>query len=74
VGESKKWLQVIPYKGPLPTPVLTDPLIYRWYDIVSVYGTTIKELIHENSCPTRPINFYISLTALAACQEFANQS
>ncbi|MDP3365171.1 MAG: cyanate hydratase, partial [Pseudomonas sp.] len=24
-----------------------DPLIYRWYEIVSVYGTTIKELIHE---------------------------
>ena len=28
-------------------PVPTDPLIYRWYEIVSVYGTTIKELIHE---------------------------
>jgi cyanate lyase len=27
--------------------VPTDPLIYRWYEIVSVYGTTIKELIHE---------------------------
>ena len=25
----------------------TDPLIYRWYEIVAVYGTTIKELIHE---------------------------
>jgi len=23
------------------------PLIYRWYEIVNVYGTTIKELIHE---------------------------
>ena len=42
-----KWLQVVPYKGSLPTPVPTDPLIYRWYEIVSVYGTTIKELIHE---------------------------
>ena len=41
------WLQVVPYKGSLPTPVPTDPLIYRWYEIVSVYGTTIKELIHE---------------------------
>ena len=29
------------------TPVTTDPLIYRRYKIVSVYGTTIKELIHE---------------------------
>ena len=45
--EDKKWLQVVPYKGSLPTPVPTDPLIYRWYEIVSVYGTTIKELIHE---------------------------
>ncbi|HPU52127.1 MAG TPA: cyanase [Burkholderiaceae bacterium] len=41
------WLQVVPYKGSLPTPVPTDPLIYRWYEIVSVYGMTIKELIHE---------------------------
>ena len=45
--EAKLWLQEVPYKGSLPTPVPTDPLIYRWYEIVSVYGTTIKELIHE---------------------------
>jgi len=41
------WLQVVPYKGSLPTAVPTDPLIYRWYEIVNVYGATIKELIHE---------------------------
>ena len=46
-AEDSKWLQVVPYKGSLPTPVPTDPLIYRWYEIVNVYGTTIKELIHE---------------------------
>ncbi len=40
-------LQTVPYKGSMPTAVPTDPLIYRWYEIVSVYGTTIKELIHE---------------------------
>ena len=40
-------LQVAPYKGSLPTAVPTDPLIYRWYELVNVYGTTIKELIHE---------------------------
>lgn len=45
--EAIKLLQVVPYKGSLPTAVPTDPLIYRWYEIVSVYGTTIKELIHE---------------------------
>ena len=46
-GEETKWLTVVPYKGSLPTAVPTDPLIYRWYEIVSVYGSTIKELIHE---------------------------
>jgi cyanate lyase len=45
--EEMAWLQIVPYKGSLPTPVPTDPLIYRWYEIVSVYGSTIKELIHE---------------------------
>ena len=40
-------LQVVPYKGSLPTAVPTDPLIYRFYELISVYGTTFKELIHE---------------------------
>jgi cyanate lyase len=43
----KKWLMVVPYKGSLPTSVPTDPLIYRFYELVNVYGTTFKELIHE---------------------------
>ena len=45
--EAVMLLQTVPYKGSLPTAVPTDPLIYRWYEIVNVYGTTIKELIHE---------------------------
>ena len=45
--DEKKWLMVVPYKGSLPTSVPTDPLIYRFYELVSVYGTTFKELIHE---------------------------
>ena len=40
-------LQVVPYKGSLPTAVPTDPLIYRFYELITVYGTTFKELIHE---------------------------
>ena len=40
-------LQTVPYKGSLPTAIPTDPLIYRLYEIVNVYGITIKELIHE---------------------------
>ncbi len=45
--EAVAWLQIPPYKGSLPTAVPTDPLIYRWYEVVNVYGSTIKELIHE---------------------------
>ena len=45
--DEKKWLMVAPYKGSLPTSVPTDPLIYRFYELVNVYGTTFKELIHE---------------------------
>ncbi|HLR81839.1 MAG TPA: cyanase [Paenalcaligenes sp.] len=43
----RKWLMQVPYKGSLPTEIPTDPLIYRLYELVNVYGTTIKELIHE---------------------------
>jgi cyanate lyase len=46
-AEAVQLLQVVPYKGSLPTAVPTDPLIYRFYELVSVYGTTFKELIHE---------------------------
>lgn len=34
---NKKWDQTVP----------TDPLIYRLYEVVGVYGETIKELVHE---------------------------
>jgi cyanate lyase len=40
-------LQRPPYKGSLETTVPTDPLVYRFHEITQVYGTTIKELIHE---------------------------
>jgi cyanate lyase len=45
--EARLWLQEVPYKGSLPTAVPTDPLIYRFYELVSVYGSTFKALIHE---------------------------
>jgi len=45
--EEAKWLTIVPSKGSLPTPVPTDPLIYRFYELVNVYGTTLKALIHE---------------------------
>jgi cyanate lyase len=40
-------LASIPYRGSLPTAVPTDPLIYRFYELIQVYGTTWKEMIHE---------------------------
>jgi cyanate lyase len=45
--QERKWLTIVPYRGSLPTSVPTDPLIYRFYELVNVYGTTFKELIHE---------------------------
>jgi cyanate lyase len=46
-AEAVSMLQVPPYKGSLPTAVPSDPLIYRFYELVSVYGSSFKELIHE---------------------------
>src|SRR6266567_9393038 len=40
-------LNEVPYRGSLPSAVPTDPLIYRFYELVMVYGTTWKELIQE---------------------------
>ncbi|HEU4792824.1 MAG TPA: cyanase [Nitrolancea sp.] len=40
-------LAIPPMKGSLDTTVPVDPLIYRLHEITQVYGTTIKELIHE---------------------------
>jgi cyanate lyase len=40
-------LQEVPYRGSLPEMPPTDPLIYRFYELVMVYGTTWKELIQE---------------------------
>lgn len=40
-------LQEVPYRGSLPQIPPTDPLIYRFYELVQVYGTTWKELIQE---------------------------
>jgi cyanate lyase len=45
--DEQRSLQEIPYRGSLPTVVPTDPLIYRFYELVQVYGTTWKELIQE---------------------------
>ncbi len=45
--EAGALLQEVPYRGSLPPGPPTDPLIYRFYELVQVYGTTWKELIQE---------------------------
>lgn len=45
-AEVAEALQECPMKG-TDTIVPTDPLIYRFYEVMQVYGGTIKEIIHE---------------------------
>jgi cyanate lyase len=40
-------LQQVPYRGSLPTAIPIDPLIYRFYEITQVFGSTLKALIEE---------------------------
>jgi cyanate lyase len=42
-----KLLNEVPYRGSLPQVPPTDPLVYRFYELIMVYGTTFKELIQE---------------------------
>jgi cyanate lyase len=45
--EEQSLLTEPPYRGSLPAGPPTDPLIYRFHELVQVYGTTWKELIQE---------------------------
>jgi cyanate lyase len=40
-------LQTVPYRGSTGETVPSDPLLYRFYELIQVYGTTIKALIEE---------------------------
>ncbi|MDR5836282.1 cyanase [Caballeronia sp. LZ034LL] len=46
-GDAAALLQTIPLRGSIPGNVPTDPTIYRFYEMVQVYGTTLKALVHE---------------------------
>src|SRR3954471_10542439 len=43
----ERMLNEAPYRGSIAQMPPTDPLIYRFYELVMVYGTTWKELIQE---------------------------
>lgn len=40
-------LQAIPLRGSVGSEMPTDPTIYRFYEMMQVYGTTLKALVHE---------------------------
>jgi cyanate lyase len=40
-------LMTVPYRGSLGQQVPTDALVYRFYELIQVHGTTIKALIEE---------------------------
>ncbi len=40
-------LQTIPVRGSIPGGVPTDPTIYRFYEMIQIYGSTLKALVHE---------------------------
>ena len=45
--EEQVLLTESPFRGSLPSLPPSDPLIYRFYELVQVYGTTWKALIEE---------------------------
>lgn len=45
--EVEKALQMPSVKGSIEQVVPVDPLIYRFYEIMQVYGLPMKEIIHE---------------------------
>ncbi len=40
-------LQMIPLRGCIDDRIPTDPTMFRFYEMLQVYGTTLKALVHE---------------------------
>ena len=45
--DAVRQLQTIPVRGSIPGGVPTDPTIYRFYEMIQIYGSTLKALVHE---------------------------
>ncbi|MCU5783925.1 cyanate hydratase [Alcanivorax balearicus MACL04] len=43
--DAAAWLQTVPHKA--ADNLASDPLVYRLYEVIHVYGGAMKELIHE---------------------------
>ncbi|MFD5513441.1 cyanase [Streptomyces sp. NPDC127051] len=46
-ADAARLLQTIPTRGSIPGGIPTDPTIYRFHEMLQVYGTTLKALVHE---------------------------
>ncbi|MFF2197524.1 cyanase [Streptomyces sp. NPDC058157] len=46
-ADAARLLQTIPLRGSMPNRIPTDPTMYRFYEMLQVYGTTLKALVHE---------------------------
>jgi len=45
--EAVALLQQVPLRGSIPGGVPSDPTVYRFYEMIQIYGTTLKSLVHE---------------------------
>ncbi|GHE37982.1 cyanase [Streptomyces vinaceus] len=45
--DAARLLRTIPTRGSIPGGIPTDPTIYRFHEMLQVYGTTLKALVHE---------------------------
>ncbi|AFT71108.1 Cyanate hydratase family protein [Alloalcanivorax dieselolei B5] len=43
--DAAAWLRTVPHKA--ADNLASDPLVYRLYEVIHVYGGAMKELIHE---------------------------
>ncbi|MFI5979822.1 cyanase [Streptomyces sp. NPDC098789] len=46
-ADAVRLLQTVPTRGSIPGGIPTDPTIYRFHEMLQVYGTTLKALVHE---------------------------
>ena len=46
-ADASRLLQSVPLRGSIPGGIPTDPTVYRFYEMLQVYGSTLKALVHE---------------------------
>lgn len=45
-ADASRLLQSVPLRGSIPGGIPTDPTVYRFYEMLQVYGSTLKALVH----------------------------